>query len=59
MEEDGRFVQTLRWQEQDSALYYKVAIERQEGTGWEALMDGETGAAAFHLQAAVLGKSIP
>jgi hypothetical protein len=49
MEEDGRFVQTLWWQEQDSALYYTVAIERQEGTGWEAVMDGETGAAFFEI----------
>jgi hypothetical protein len=49
MEEDGRFVQTLRWQEQDSALYYRVEIERREGTGWEALVDGETEAAFFEI----------
>ena len=49
MEEDGRFVQTLRWQEQDSVLYYRVEIERQQGTGWEALVGGETEAAFFEI----------
>jgi hypothetical protein len=52
MEEDGRFVQTLRWQEQDNALYYKVEIERQGGTDWEAFADRETGAAFLELSLA-------
>jgi hypothetical protein len=47
--EDGRFVQTLRWPDQDSVLYYRIEIEKQEGTEWEALADEETEAAVFEL----------
>jgi hypothetical protein len=47
--EDGRFVQTLRWPDQDSVLYYRMEIEKQEETGWEALIDGETEEAVFEL----------
>lgn len=49
MEEDGRFVQTLRWQEQDSVLYYRVEIEQQEGTEWEARVDEKTETAFFEI----------
>jgi hypothetical protein len=49
IEEDGRFVQTLRWQEEENALYYEVEIERQEGEAWLAAAEGETEEAFFEV----------
>ncbi|MDR1863817.1 MAG: hypothetical protein LBQ67_07850 [Treponema sp.] len=42
IEEDGRFVQMLRWEGDDSVLYYEVEIERQEGGAWENVITTET-----------------
>jgi hypothetical protein len=52
VEEDGRFVQTFGWQDQDNVLHYKIEIERQKETDWEALVDEETEAAFFELSLA-------
>jgi hypothetical protein len=42
IEEDGRFVQLLSWEPQESVLYYKVEIEKQAGELWESLLTTET-----------------
>jgi hypothetical protein len=42
IEEGGRFVQVLRWKEEENVLYYEVEIERQKGDMWEALIRTET-----------------
>jgi hypothetical protein len=42
IEDDGRFVQTLNWEEQESALYYEVEIEKQSGGGWKGALTGKT-----------------
>jgi hypothetical protein len=47
--DDGRFVQTLRWREQENVLYYRIEIEKQEEAGWGEAVSGETEAAAFEL----------
>jgi hypothetical protein len=52
IEEDGRFVQMLRWQEQESALYYTVEIDRQAGENWEEAVRGETETAFFEVSLA-------
>jgi hypothetical protein len=49
IEEDGRFVQTLRWQEQENVLFYDVEIERQEGAGWTKTLQRETEAAFLEV----------
>ena len=33
-EGDGHFVQLLRWEEQEHALYYEVEVEKQAGESW-------------------------
>jgi hypothetical protein len=44
IEEDGRFVQLLMWEEQENVLYYEVEIENQAGELWEGALTGKTGA---------------
>ncbi|MDR1904963.1 MAG: hypothetical protein LBQ88_22115 [Treponema sp.] len=52
IEEDGRFVQLLQWQEQENVLYYKVEIEKQEGMTWRGALSGETEDAFFEISLA-------
>jgi hypothetical protein len=49
IEGDGRFVQTLRWSEEENALYYGVEVEKREGEAWVKAAEGETEAAFFEL----------
>jgi hypothetical protein len=49
IEDDGRFVQTLRWRGQENALYYEVEVEKREGEAWVRAAGGETDAAFFEL----------
>ncbi|MDR2094612.1 MAG: hypothetical protein LBP76_03735 [Treponema sp.] len=41
VEEDGRFVQILRWQAEKNVLCYEVEIEKQNGLIWEKTLSGE------------------
>jgi hypothetical protein len=45
VEEDGRFVQILRWKEQENILDYEVEIERRQAGGWETVLTERTGTA--------------
>jgi hypothetical protein len=45
LEEDGSFVQILRWQAQENSLDYEVEIERQQGNGWKTVLTERTGEA--------------
>jgi hypothetical protein len=49
LEGDGRFVQELRWGEQENVLYYEVEIERQAGEAWEEVLIKETEAAFIEI----------
>jgi hypothetical protein len=49
IEEDGRFVQLLNWEEQGNALYYEVEIEKQAGEFWEGALTGQTEEARFEF----------
>jgi hypothetical protein len=49
IEEDGHFVQTLRWREQENVLYYEVEIERQAGETWEDVLIEETEAVSIDI----------
>jgi hypothetical protein len=42
IEEDGRFVQFLKWKEQQNVLYYEAEIEKQAGELWEGIVSGKT-----------------
>jgi hypothetical protein len=42
LEENGRFVQILRWKSSENALYYEVEIEILGRTGWESVMTQKT-----------------
>ncbi|MDR1970807.1 MAG: hypothetical protein LBQ46_02685 [Treponema sp.] len=50
--EDGRFIQILRWQEQENVLYYELEIERQRESLWEQVLVEETEAVAFEVSLA-------
>jgi hypothetical protein len=41
IEDDGRFVQLLSWEPQESVLYYKAEIEKQTGELWEGTLTAE------------------
>jgi hypothetical protein len=45
LEEDGRFVQILRWRGSENARYYEAEIERPGISGWETVLHEKTGAA--------------
>jgi hypothetical protein len=49
IEGDGRFIQFLKWEEQENALYYEVEIERQAGELWEEALTGKTEASFFEV----------
>jgi hypothetical protein len=42
IEEDGRFIQLLEWEEQEHVLYYEVEIEKQAGELWAGALTGKT-----------------
>ncbi|MDR3191679.1 MAG: hypothetical protein LBT87_01290 [Treponema sp.] len=42
IEEDGRFVQFLKWEGQENVFYYEVEIEKQAEELWEGLFAGKT-----------------
>jgi hypothetical protein len=42
IEDDGRFVQLLSWEPQESVLYYQAEIEKQTGELWEGALTAET-----------------
>jgi hypothetical protein len=42
IENDGRFVQILKWEEQENVFYYEVEIERQAGALWEGHISERT-----------------
>jgi hypothetical protein len=42
IEEDGRFIQLLKWEEQENVLYYEVEIEKQAEESWERALAGKT-----------------
>jgi hypothetical protein len=42
IEDDGRFVQLLSWEAQESVLYYKAEIEKQTGELWEEALTVKT-----------------
>jgi hypothetical protein len=42
LEENGRFVQILRWRGSENALYYKAEIERLGKSGWETAVNQKT-----------------
>jgi hypothetical protein len=53
IEKDGRLIQTLRWSEQENALYYGVEIDRRQGNAvWEEFLRGETETAFFEVSLA-------
>jgi hypothetical protein len=47
IEDGGRFVQLLNWDEQENALYYEVEIERQAGELWNGVLSRKTEALFF------------
>jgi hypothetical protein len=49
IEEDGRFVQLLRWKEQENVLYYEVEIEKQAEELWEGTLTGKTEASFLEV----------
>jgi hypothetical protein len=49
IEDDGRFVQLLNWEKQESALYYEVEIEKQAEQLWEGAITGKTEASFFEF----------
>jgi hypothetical protein len=42
IEEDGHFVQLLKWEPQESVLYYEVEVEKQTGETWEGALKEQT-----------------
>ncbi|MDR3167453.1 MAG: hypothetical protein LBT93_05870 [Treponema sp.] len=52
LEEDGGFVQILRWQGQENSLDYEVEIERRQGNGWETVLTERTGEAFYEVSLA-------
>ena len=49
IEDDGRFVQFLNWEEQGNVLYYEVEIEKQTDELWEGALTGQTEDARFEF----------
>jgi hypothetical protein len=49
IEDNGRFVQVLNWNEQEDALYYEVEIEKQADALWEGAVTGKTEAPFFEF----------
>ncbi|MDR2070390.1 MAG: hypothetical protein LBP81_03095 [Treponema sp.] len=52
IEDDGRFVQLLKWEEQENVLYYEVEIEKQAGELWERTLTGKTEASFLEVSLA-------
>jgi hypothetical protein len=52
IEEDGRFIQSLGWEEQENALYYELEIEKQAEELWEGAFTGKTEASFFEVSLA-------
>ncbi|MDR2052197.1 MAG: hypothetical protein LBP80_02190 [Treponema sp.] len=42
IEDDGRFIQLLKWEEQENVLYYEVEIEKLAEESWEEALTGKT-----------------
>jgi hypothetical protein len=49
IDDDGRFIQFLRWEEQENVLYYEVEIEKQAGTLWERALTTKTDALSLDV----------
>jgi hypothetical protein len=49
IEDGGRFIQMLRWAEQQNALYYEIEIEEQAGEWWEGTLSEKTEASFFEV----------
>ncbi|MDR2078240.1 MAG: hypothetical protein LBP74_00780 [Treponema sp.] len=49
IEIDGRFIQLLKWEEQENVLYFEVEIEKQAGELWEGTLAGKTEASFFEV----------
>ncbi|MDR2019167.1 MAG: hypothetical protein LBQ14_00185, partial [Treponema sp.] len=49
IEDDGRFIQILRWEEQENVLYYETEIEKQAGELWEETLTRKTEAASLEV----------
>jgi hypothetical protein len=52
LEDDGRFIQILEWEEQENVLYYEVEIEKKAGELWEGALTGKTESSFFELSLA-------
>ena len=52
IEDDGRFIQLLKWEEQENVLYYEVEIEKQAGELWGGTLTGKTEASFFEVSLA-------
>ncbi|MDR2143882.1 MAG: hypothetical protein LBP29_05890 [Treponema sp.] len=52
VEDDGRFIQLLDWEEQENVLYYEVEIEKQAGEFWEGTLTGKTEVSFFEVSLA-------
>ncbi|MDR1219197.1 MAG: hypothetical protein LBK73_06250 [Treponema sp.] len=50
--DDGRFMQTLGWEEQENVLYYEVEIEKRAGELWEEFIREKTERAFFEVSLA-------
>jgi hypothetical protein len=49
IEEGDRFIQTLRWEEQENVLYYEGEIEKQAGALWEGVLTRKTEASFLEV----------
>jgi hypothetical protein len=49
IEEDGRFVQLLMWEEEENILYYEIEIEKQAGELWEGALTGKAEASLLEV----------
>jgi hypothetical protein len=52
IEDDGRFVQVLNWEQQENVFYYEVEIEKQAGALWEGALTGKTEESFFEFSLA-------
>jgi hypothetical protein len=49
IDEGGRFIQGLDWEDQENVLYYEVELEKQRGKLWEKALTGKTEESFFEV----------
>jgi hypothetical protein len=52
IDEEGRFIQFLDWEDQEDVLYYEVEIEKQRGGLWEKALTGKAETSLFEVSLA-------